>query len=86
MLQTDTVLLVAVSTQSNFFRNRVDVNTYITIKKKTTIQILRLLYFYSLGLSIYCNPTPIKPFDIKTRYFKNTFQMLAPPFCKCYSQ
>lgn len=34
MLQTDTVLLVAVSTQSNFFRNRVDVNTYITIKKK----------------------------------------------------
>lgn len=34
MLQTDTVLLVAVSTQSNFFRNRVDVNTYITMKKK----------------------------------------------------
>lgn len=33
MLQTDTVLLVAVSTQSNFFRNRVDVNTYITMKK-----------------------------------------------------
>lgn len=33
MLQTDTVFLVAVSTQSNFFRNRVDVNTYITMKK-----------------------------------------------------
>lgn len=74
MIQTDTILLVAVSV-SNFFQKQGRC-LYITMKKKPhtvpSITIFSLSY-------------PVITQHQSSHLASNLFQMFAPSFCKCYS-
>lgn len=73
MIQTDTILWVAVSVSNFFFRNRVDVNILRWKKNHTVPSITIFLFSY-----------PVTQHQ-SSHLASSLFQMLAPSCCKCYS-
>lgn len=72
MLQTDTILLVAVSVSNFFFRNRVDINILRLKKNPHTVP----------SITIFSFSYPVTQ-QQSSHLASSLFQMLAPSFCKC---